>query len=183
MNRLALKQKIIDEGAKRGIEIKGPTINVQFDPISVFVTIVNDKRSTWVSKYQVENLIYDMMPVERFFDIRKIRLAEHHFEVDDVVEVRDLWFKRYEENNEEDVMIVSASGDWGNGWIRGVIVKIQRGVYGVQFDRPVYFGNEDLGFSNNHAIEKAVYNNRLKLVTANEIFWVGCCSWSIRKID
>lgn len=185
MNRLELKQQIIDEGLKRDIVINSLTINVEFEPISVFITIVNDSRSTWVAKYQVEELFYDLMPVERPFEVQCIHIANRHLVIDDIVEVDDLWFRREQDDEEADVIISGATKDWGCGWVQGKIVNVHNGAYRVQFNRPVYYGDKDLKaqyWGTTQSLNKAVQEGQLKLCSTDDALWIGCCSWSIRKI-
>lgn len=192
MNRLQLKKQIMKEGIDRGIRFQEVKIYSRLNPVGVFVTVVNNKRSNWASQYRIERLIDDMMPLERPYKIKRIALDDHVFEEGDIVEVNNLWFSRSEDDDEEDIQILSASIDWGCGWIRGRIEKVYDGYYHVEFAREVYFTQpsdhyrletSDVIFTDTRMVEEAIECGKLKLLEVGKLLRVGCYSWQIRLID
>lgn len=190
MNKLELKKLIIDEGRKRGIIVTNCSIVKYSDNvIRITPTIVNEYKDNWILKYQVEDLVADVIPLELVFKVGDVYIDCHRtFKIDDIVQLDNVWIRLdVGEEEQKDLIDVSAyCGLYRKGWVKGTIFETPEQndrALGVKFSRDVYIQKDTKIYINSVSdIENEITKGNIYKVEKGQPVYCGTGIWGIRKI-
>ena len=189
MNRLEFKKLLIEEGSKRGIYITDCNIFDMGEYLNFIPTIRNNTKEEWVYKYQVEELIHDLAPLERPHQIKTINLDDTRykiFKINDKVEINDLWIRLDAGEKEPDIIDVSlVCGQWKCGWATGAVFETPKQndrALGVKFERDIWLLERNDWIGHLETLERLIQSGKMKKVEKGQPVWIGTHSWNIRKV-
>ena len=189
MNRLELEKQIIEEGKNRNIIVTKCNIFKDRELCLDFhVEIQNNFREGWVYKHQVETLIADLAPIEHPHKVIEISLDISRydlFNVNDLVEVDDIWIKLgFGERESAIIDYSSVCGQYREGWVTGTVVETPKEngrVLAVIFNRDVYLDSKEY-YTMRPQIDAAIQQGRMPTIVKGDAVTIGTHSWTVRKI-
>ncbi len=188
MNRLELKEKIIEEGKTRGIIVTDCKIYDRKEYLEFCITIVNNTARGWVYKHEVQNLIDDLAPIERYHKISNINLDNSRYEifhVGDDVEINDIWIKVDEgEKEPKEMKVFLVCGPYRSGWMKGKVFETpgeNNRVLGIKFNRDIWLLTKDVGIYNLDELKRLIKSGDMREIKMGQPVWIGTHNWSIRK--
>lgn len=186
MNRLELSKKIIAEGKKRKITITECKVydRGKKEGLDFSVEIKNENAKDWIYEHQVKDLIADLTPIERPFDIMNITIADRKFKAGDKVEIDDIWIRLDAGEKEPKIINVgSGCGQYLRGWVQGKVVEINDGgMLVVSISRDIWIDNEGKYRGSVMALEEAMKKGEIEKIEKGQPLYCGLGSWDVRKV-
>ncbi len=186
MNRLELESEIIKEGKKRNIIVTNCPIYDRGDYLEFYPTIKNETSKNWVNKYQVENLIDDLAPIERPHKIGGIRLAIRNFKVGDIVEIDNIWLRldAGKKAPEELIKERGGCGQYIGGWVTGEVVEtpeINGRALVLKFSMDIYYEEKHEWWGDVEGLEKGIREGKIRKIEKGQPLYIGTQRWELRK--
>jgi len=186
MNKLELEDRIIKRADMENIEIvKCNIYRKGKNRINILPTVVNNYKDEWISKFQIESLIDEVVPFDIEYEIPSIDLEGRYsiFKVGDIVEVDNIWIRLDADEECSDMVVGAGCGQWRKGWMKGKVFELNDGMVGVKFNRDVWIEKPDIGWINDVSeLKRLIAKGDIYKVEKGQPVYIGIQSWNLRKI-
>ena len=187
MNRMELETAINEEGKNRNITVLRCSIYDREKYLEFFLEIENIYADKWVYAHQVEELIHDLAPIERFHKIGSVQLGSRTFYKGDIVELDNIWIRldAGEEEPKNFIRVGSCCGQYRKGWVTGKVFETPEQndhALGIKFDRDIYIEDDSAGWVGYVSdLELLIKNGTVKKIEKEQPVWCGTGRWEVRK--